>query len=453
MTIFSDSPVTVSLLSIDSSQDSPLPYWHFLPLSCLSTAHQFFSPSFPFPQHCRIGTIRVCRKCSDRLPTNYGTKRSTTRQVKPSGVQVNISLVNPRLIVCNYGPVCVRVHVYVRVYLRVWVSVRTFVRVCLSVCHSVCLSVGRSVGLAVNLSISLSVWLSVCHSVCLYIWLSVGRSVGRSVCLLVSQEDCGRDWCSVMWRLVLLILVQSSAVPLNDLPLPSLIKLFPVICTTFLLSPSSFPTLISLSPPRKGLLSRKQLTNGPEFGVTLGKIEALDGFHVVFGIVLSGMEVLDAIAQVPTYSYKTKTGTVDYATFIAAYMGFVRLSIIVQLCTATYIMAMCSTMQWHIVQWCIALHCSHIELDVRDARSTDTRCPRLRACSFANSWPPTLAHIWLCIELAITSSTNVFLYLLPSFDLLAKRPLITVNSSSLLCCSALCDCQAMEARPREERAL
>ena len=59
---------------------------------------------------------------------------------------------------------------------------------------------------------------------------------------------------------------------------------------------------------RRGLLSRRQLTSGPEFGVTLGVAEQLNGFHVIFGIVLEGQEVLDAIALVPTYSYKTKTG-------------------------------------------------------------------------------------------------------------------------------------------------
>jgi cyclophilin family peptidyl-prolyl cis-trans isomerase len=59
---------------------------------------------------------------------------------------------------------------------------------------------------------------------------------------------------------------------------------------------------------RKGLLTRRQLTNGPEFGITLKEAAALDGFHVIFGIVLQGIEVLDAISLVPTYSYKTKTG-------------------------------------------------------------------------------------------------------------------------------------------------
>ena len=59
---------------------------------------------------------------------------------------------------------------------------------------------------------------------------------------------------------------------------------------------------------RKGLLTRRQLTEGPEFAVTLDKAEELDGFHVVFGVVLEGLPVIDAISELPTYSYKTRTG-------------------------------------------------------------------------------------------------------------------------------------------------
>lgn len=43
---------------------------------------------------------------------------------------------------------------------------------------------------------------------------------------------------------------------------------------------------------RRGLLTRRQLTTGPEFGITLGPASYLDGFgHVVFGIILEGLEV------------------------------------------------------------------------------------------------------------------------------------------------------------------
>ena len=73
---------------------------------------------------------------------------------------------------------------------------------------------------------------------------------------------------------------------------------------------------MSLSLNRKGLLSRRQLTSGPEFGVTLAPADQLNGFHVIFGIVLEGQEVLDAIALVPTYSYKTKTGKPNNSKFI-----------------------------------------------------------------------------------------------------------------------------------------
>jgi len=64
----------------------------------------------------------------------------------------------------------------------------------------------------------------------------------------------------------------------------------------------------NLRHTRKGFLTRKQLTDGPEFGITLDTAENLDGFHVIFGCVISGLEVLDAIAEQPTYSYKTTGG-------------------------------------------------------------------------------------------------------------------------------------------------
>lgn len=60
----------------------------------------------------------------------------------------------------------------------------------------------------------------------------------------------------------------------------------------------------------RGLLTRKKLTVGPEFGITLNANPKLDDFNIVFGRVLSGKEVLDAIAEVPVYTYKTKTGYV-----------------------------------------------------------------------------------------------------------------------------------------------
>jgi len=57
-----------------------------------------------------------------------------------------------------------------------------------------------------------------------------------------------------------------------------------------------------------GLLTRTQLTAGPIFGITLRKSEELDAFHVVFGTVLEGEEVLQAVANIPTYTYSTATG-------------------------------------------------------------------------------------------------------------------------------------------------
>lgn len=61
---------------------------------------------------------------------------------------------------------------------------------------------------------------------------------------------------------------------------------------------------------RRGLLTRRKLTSTPEFGITLAgdKGSSLDGFHCVFGEVVEGFEVLDAVGAVPTYSYSTSTG-------------------------------------------------------------------------------------------------------------------------------------------------
>lgn len=59
---------------------------------------------------------------------------------------------------------------------------------------------------------------------------------------------------------------------------------------------------------RRGLLTRRQLTAGPEFGITLDPAPELDAFHVVFGSVIEGDDVLDAIMKVPLYTYRTKTG-------------------------------------------------------------------------------------------------------------------------------------------------
>lgn len=55
-------------------------------------------------------------------------------------------------------------------------------------------------------------------------------------------------------------------------------------------------------------MTRRQLTSGPLFGITLRNSEELDAFHVVFGEVLEGQDVLQAISSIPTYTYTTKTG-------------------------------------------------------------------------------------------------------------------------------------------------
>lgn len=48
---------------------------------------------------------------------------------------------------------------------------------------------------------------------------------------------------------------------------------------------------------KRGLLTRKQLTSTPEFGITMNANSELDAFHVVFGEVIDGFEVLDAIGK------------------------------------------------------------------------------------------------------------------------------------------------------------
>ena len=58
------------------------------------------------------------------------------------------------------------------------------------------------------------------------------------------------------------------------------------------------------------MLTRRQLTAGPEFAVTLKPSPELDNFHIVFGVVLQGYDVLYAISQIPTYTYQTRTGYV-----------------------------------------------------------------------------------------------------------------------------------------------
>ena len=67
---------------------------------------------------------------------------------------------------------------------------------------------------------------------------------------------------------------------------------------------------------RFGLLTHRQLSSTPEFSITLKDgeelshedLNTLDSFHSVFGEVLEGKEVLQAIKAIPLYTYETKTG-------------------------------------------------------------------------------------------------------------------------------------------------
>jgi cyclophilin family peptidyl-prolyl cis-trans isomerase len=64
----------------------------------------------------------------------------------------------------------------------------------------------------------------------------------------------------------------------------------------------------NVSHNKRGLLTRRQLVSGPEFGITLSPAPELDQFHIAFGEVVEGLDVLEAIGRIPTYSYKTATG-------------------------------------------------------------------------------------------------------------------------------------------------
>mmetsp|Transcript_32050 Transcript_32050/g.50342 ORF Transcript_32050/g.50342 Transcript_32050/m.50342 type:complete len:323 (+) Transcript_32050:52-1020(+) len=65
------------------------------------------------------------------------------------------------------------------------------------------------------------------------------------------------------------------------------------------------PSAFELSPTkhnRRGLLTRDSFSTGPEFGVTLADAPELDdGRRVVFGELLEGEDVLQALELVPTY--------------------------------------------------------------------------------------------------------------------------------------------------------
>ena len=65
---------------------------------------------------------------------------------------------------------------------------------------------------------------------------------------------------------------------------------------------------------RAGLLTRKQLSSTPEFSITTkdilssDELKELDSFHCVFGEIMEGAKTLDAIKDIPLYTYQTATG-------------------------------------------------------------------------------------------------------------------------------------------------
>eukprot|EP00967_Tisochrysis_lutea_P017239 scaffold19515_cov31-Tisochrysis_lutea.AAC.1 len=75
----------------------------------------------------------------------------------------------------------------------------------------------------------------------------------------------------------------------------------------------------SLRHDRRGLLTKKRLTPGPEFAITLGAAPKLDGSHEVFGEILDGANILELIETLPyiTGSSNEGKGTAADAVFNA----------------------------------------------------------------------------------------------------------------------------------------
>ena len=67
---------------------------------------------------------------------------------------------------------------------------------------------------------------------------------------------------------------------------------------------------------RRGLLTRRQLSDGPEFGITMAPASALDSFNIVFGRVLEGYEVVGLLIII-IIIISTLHNTI-YATLIAS---------------------------------------------------------------------------------------------------------------------------------------
>ena len=63
----------------------------------------------------------------------------------------------------------------------------------------------------------------------------------------------------------------------------------------------------SLRHDRRGLLTRNRELEGPDptFCFTLKPEPQLDNYYTIFGTVLEGMDVLDAIEAVPVYTFDT----------------------------------------------------------------------------------------------------------------------------------------------------
>lgn len=63
----------------------------------------------------------------------------------------------------------------------------------------------------------------------------------------------------------------------------------------------------NLHHDRRGLLTRDREFEGPDptFGLTLNPSVKLDNYYTIFGTVIEGMEVLDAIESVPVYTFDT----------------------------------------------------------------------------------------------------------------------------------------------------
>jgi hypothetical protein len=64
----------------------------------------------------------------------------------------------------------------------------------------------------------------------------------------------------------------------------------------------------SIQHTRAWLLTRNKLSSTPEFSITTRACQELDSFHCVFGEILEGMGVLEAVTSLQRYTYNAASG-------------------------------------------------------------------------------------------------------------------------------------------------